>query len=570
MLYRIKKMEFKMIEDINFDWSKKLEITNKEIDPNLVTETFSPDKLNRQKYAQFLTKFLASEGNDSLEDIKSNYVLNLNSEWGSGKSYFLRRWAYDIKPYFPVVYIDAWRQDYSDDPLMTVVSSMIKQLKEQSGSGNDDVFKAPTKLISLLKAAAPSLARGLAKRYLGIDPSKLIDLDEGTQDANSSGENALDENGKPIDMSLAASKIVEQVINEHDAKSKAIDNLKISVEKWIEQVVKSEGRKYPAFIFIDELDRCRPNYAVEMLETIKHIFDIPGVVFVVATDTEQLQHAVKAIYGNGFDARVYLARFFNSRFTLKKPNLENLLEVHCNVKKLSKEYHDKLDIIVWPLNQEYTSTLDNITTVLNIFNLSPRSAIQVTERIIATISNLPPNKVVDIIMLTVLLCIKDKDESLYEEILSDNFEGTIKDKKLGLSDYLIDVFNIKNEYIKVNIDPLEYSSSFAPHQLNRFKKGEYLVNFYNYLSDIFSNYFGEETTFFNVFEQSSGRELTPLQEIGKKLRTLSYDESQQLSGDNANLWLRYSSLDLALNEVPIDFYRDLVELASAIDWIDND
>jgi hypothetical protein len=51
-----------MIEDINFDWSKKLEITNKEIDPNLVTETFSPDKLNRQKYAQFLTKFLASEG----------------------------------------------------------------------------------------------------------------------------------------------------------------------------------------------------------------------------------------------------------------------------------------------------------------------------------------------------------------------------------------------------------------------------------------------------------------------------------------------------------------------------
>jgi len=554
-----------MIEDINFNWSKKLEITNKEIDPNLVIETFSPDKLNRQKYAKFLTKFLASEGNDSVEDIKSNYVLNLNSEWGSGKSYFLRRWAYDIKPYFPVVYIDAWKQDYSDDPLMTVVSSMIKQLKEQSGSGNDDVFKAPTKLISLLKAAAPSLARGLAKRYLGIDPSKLIDLDEGTQ-----GENASDENGKPIDMSLAASKIVEQVINEHDAKSKAIDNLKISVEKWIEQVVKSEGRKYPAFIFIDELDRCRPSYAVEMLETIKHIFDIPGVVFVVATDTGQLQHAVKAIYGNGFDARVYLARFFNSRFTLKKPNLENLLEVHCNVKKLSKECHDKQDIKVWPINREYTSTLDNITTVLNIFNLSPRSAIQVTERIIATISNLPPNTVVDIIMLTVLLCIKDKDESLYEDILSDNFERTIKDKKIGLSDYLIDVYNIKDDYIKVNIDPLDYSSSFQSSQLKRHKKGEYLASFYTYLSDVFCNYFGGKTTFFNVFGDNSGRQLTPLQDIEQRLYTLSFNDVQQFSGDNANLWIKYSNLDLALNETPIDFYRDLVELASAIDWIDDD
>jgi hypothetical protein len=173
-------------------------------------------------------------------------------------------------------------------------------------------------------------------------------------------------------------------------------------------------------------------------------------------------------------------------------------------------------------------------------------------------------------MLTVLLCIKDKDESLYEDILSDNFEGTINDKKLGLSDYLIDVFNIKNEYIKVNIDPLEYSSSFAPHQLNRHNKGEYLATFYTYLSDVFSNYFGEQTTFFNVFGQSSGRKLTPLQEIGQRLCTLSYDDAQQFTGDNANLWLKYSNLDLALNEVPIDFYRDLVELASAIDWIDDD
>ncbi|MEL0615029.1 P-loop NTPase fold protein, partial [Marinomonas arenicola] len=49
-------------------------------------------------------------------------------------------------------------------------------------------------------------------------------------------------------------------------------------------------------MFVDELDRCRPSYAVEMLESIKHIFDIKGIVFVVATDSEQLQHGVKAIY----------------------------------------------------------------------------------------------------------------------------------------------------------------------------------------------------------------------------------------------------------------------------------
>lgn len=70
-----------------------------------------------------------------------------------------------------------------------------------------------------------------------------------------------------------------------------------SVFEWVTAVTGIKQKELPAFIFIDELDRCRPSYAVEMLETIKHIFDISGVVFVVATDTEQLQHAVKVVYG---------------------------------------------------------------------------------------------------------------------------------------------------------------------------------------------------------------------------------------------------------------------------------
>jgi hypothetical protein len=242
-----------------------------------------------------------------------------------------------------------------------------------------------------------------------------------------------DENGNPIDMGLAASKVVEQLINEHDSKAAAIRSLKDNVKKWIEIVVQKKELSNPAFVFIDELDRCRPSYAVEMLETIKHIFDIPGVVFVVATDTEQLQHAVKAIYGVGFDARVYLSRFFNSRFSLKAPNLENLLEVHCDTKKLSKEYFDELGIIVWPVNEDYLLTLDNITAVLNAFNLSPRAAIQVTERIIAIISHLQDKAKIDIVMLTTLLCIREKDESLYEKIITKTYDIEFKGKPLAFS-----------------------------------------------------------------------------------------------------------------------------------------
>lgn len=365
-----------MVENITLDWSE-----GKTIDK----EYFPEDKLGRVKYATFLTKLLASQGFDKTRkkgEQKRNYVLNLNSVWGSGKTYFLKRWSEDLKKHYPVVYVDAWKKDYSDDPLMTVISSIIEQLRNQAGKNKDDPeFKVPRKLIGLLKAAAPGIARGLAKRYVGIDPVVIMNADEDTENIGS----IKDENGEPIDMSVAASLVVKHLLEEHEAKSEAIESLKVIVSEWVEAVVGLKGKELPAFIFIDELDRCRPSYAVEMLETIKHIFDIKGVVFVVATDTEQLQHAVKAINCEGFDAKIYLSRFFNSRYSLKAPNLESFLEVDCDRNKFSDEYLTEINVQIMPFNSDAKVTLNNISIVLDSFGLSARSAIQITDRIVATL-----------------------------------------------------------------------------------------------------------------------------------------------------------------------------------------
>lgn len=553
-----------MTDKIDFDWSKKLEVTDVN-DPDIVTETFPADKLERSKYAKFLTQYLISSSRDESKLTDINYVLNLNSEWGAGKSYFLRRWAHDLKSKHPVVYIDAWKQDYSEDPLMTVVSSLISQLREQAGIDEDDIkIKAPKKLIGLLKAAAPSLVRGLSKRYLGIDPAKIMESDD--EDSIESDEK--DDDGNPIDMGLAASKVVDQLINEHDSKALAINNLKVNVKKWIEIVVQENKLSNPAFVFIDELDRCRPNYAVEMLETIKHIFDIPGVVFVVATDTEQLQHAVKAIYGVGFDARVYLSRFFNSRFSLKAPNLENLLEVHCDTKKLSKEYFDKLDILVWPVNDDFSLTINNITAVLNAFNLSPRAAIQITERIIATISHLPYKATIDIVMLATLLCIREKDESLYEEIVTKVF-----DKKEGyktLDNYLIECFKITNEYIKIDINISEYPVFSQVNGLHYLESGIYSIDYSYYLKTIFCTFFTTGSPIYNFSARSLDRNISPIDQIVQEFTNLEYDEAKDFFGRSSEFLVKYLQLKAKLNEVEVGLYCDLVELASAIDWLSDE
>lgn len=62
-----------------------------------------------------------------------------------------------------------------------------------------------------------------------------------------------------------------------------------------------------------------------MLETIKHLFDIKNLVFIISTDTAQLEHSIKAVYGNGFDSFEYLHHFFKQRITLPKPDYYKFL-----------------------------------------------------------------------------------------------------------------------------------------------------------------------------------------------------------------------------------------------------
>ncbi len=78
-------------------------------------------------------------------------------------------------------------------------------------------------------------------------------------------------------------------------------------------------------ICIDELDRCRPTFAIETLEVVKHFFDLPNVIFVFSLDMEQLHRSIKTVYGD-IDSMGYLQRFFDYQTSLPKPNLQRFLE----------------------------------------------------------------------------------------------------------------------------------------------------------------------------------------------------------------------------------------------------
>ncbi|MGO2354268.1 MAG: KAP family P-loop NTPase fold protein [Marinomonas foliarum] len=550
-----------MPEKISLDWSEKDVIED---------VSFPRDTLNRAKYAEFLTQFLVGQGYDTTResgDEKRNYVLNLNSEWGSGKTYFLKRWSNDLKDHFPVVYIDAWQQDYSDDPLMTAISSIIKQLRMQADMPeNSPKFKLPKKALGLLKAAAPGFARSMAKRYLDMDLAAFLQADD-----DSELKDAKDSEGKTIDLSELASTMVKQLIDEHDGKKKAIDDLKFHVANWVKTVTDTKELTYPAFIFIDELDRCRPSYAVEMLETIKHIFDIKGIVFVVATDTEQLQHAVKAIYGEGFDARLYLGRFFNSRFSLKAPDLKSFLEVHTDTSKLSGEYLESAGIQILPPNEDAKITLDNISVILDAFKMPPRTAIQIADRVVATISNMPSGSKIDILMLTTLLCFYEQDHNLFRKIIKDTLEHKDKkDKDQGLAGFIEHHFESCKSVIEIRTNFKEHipmlSTSKYGSRDNKWGLDTYKTLYKDYLKDCFIKHFGKNhSSLFFLLGDSNHKEMPPIKILFDQLVSKKHSPLEL-----GSLWLQILNYHYDFVSISPETYQDYVELASALDLIEED
>lgn len=290
-------------DGLAFDWSEAL-------------DDLPADNMRRASHAKNLTLFLVQKGQND------NYVLNLNAKWGTGKSYFLKRWVKEIEQTYPTVYIDAWSSDHSSDPLLSVVSEVKNRLKElkEISKFEQRLFEGVAKAV---KATAPAVIKAVVKNQLeraGVNLDELGDF--------ISNDDASD----------AGAKLVEQAIKAHNEASVGVKSIKSSVQGWMQYVVESKKRRYPLFIFIDELDRCRPTYAIEMLETIKHIFDMKNVVFVIATDKDQLQHSIKAIYGAEFDSRLYLDRFFSRTVTLSNPSRVDFIRRKLAESKIFSDY----------------------------------------------------------------------------------------------------------------------------------------------------------------------------------------------------------------------------------------
>lgn len=245
-----------------------------------------------QSVFRFLKLIDAAEGPCSIA---------LNGEWGSGKTLFVHQTKLVLDSMNPqskidegvrekikirfgedncsstyvTLYYDAWDSDNHDDPILSIMYSAI-----QNSSGALGVERQKN-----LAHMVGSVAEALSGRSV----TQMID--------ELKGENPL----API----------ERAVSIH-----------LQVHRLIDELIQEKGNQL--VIFVDELDRCRPSYAVQLLERIKHYFDDDKVLFVFSVNLTQLQHTVKTYYGESFNATKYLDKFFDLRVTMPEINYDQV------------------------------------------------------------------------------------------------------------------------------------------------------------------------------------------------------------------------------------------------------
>lgn len=392
---------------LDWDWSRPVLFNEGDEE----AEVLESDKLDRVKYAEYLYHHLIEMGN------KNNTVINLNAEWGAGKTFFIKRMFSSIKKEHPCIYIDAWKQDFSDDAFLTIFSSLISQLEKYAGNIDSSLINVGSAIGRFTKGLIPEILSGLAKQYVGIE---------------SMG-----------DISKTAADLM---LSEHKEKMNAVISLRKELKFWGDLCFEREYSA-PIFIFIDELDRCRPNYAVSLLEVVKHIFSVEKFVFVISTDTNQLQHSIKNLYGNDFGASDYLNRFFHRRFTLKAPNMELLVREKIEALATTNWVQSTKNLM--PPISELHALSFNISSIFHAFELDLRSALRNTDRLIDIIQGLKIKSKLDYIALMCLMIIYDKDRDIIDK-LSGKLNNTEKIEDLLISSSKLKGFGLN--YFNLIID----------------------------------------------------------------------------------------------------------------------
>jgi KAP P-loop domain-containing protein len=382
-----------------------------------------------------------------LNSLKESTVLAIDGSWGSGKTVFVKQL---------LMLSDSAIQDYGHNTLDEPAINLLRE-KQKTFYFNaweydylGDALSAM--LLKLIADDDESLTQGSIKKALS-----MINISAGLKNLT---HDFIDIDNKTGKADLV--KAVKDQVNRHDAVNEFLNKLKGDSERLI--------------FVIDELDRCRPSFAVELLEVVKHYFMRDDVTFIITTNVNQLSHTIKKYYGSDFDGYAYLNKFFDFIFSLRKVNSEDYTR----------------SVLDWYVD---SSVVDGVARdAIEYYGFEMReinsyySSLQLVSRFLARNNNWRKDQYpTQLVFVPLALALKVKKDSLYEQFTSGKGEGVLRDfvansySALGHAERLVneDRSSLSQEQIKeMAVDALivEYKNIFASE--GRGRSGENLQDFH--------------------------------------------------------------------------------------------
>ncbi len=300
------------------------------MEENLI-QTLNDDILQRNKDLVYFYDLLMAQ--------ETGGAIAIDGRWGSGKTFFVKQSLLLINAKNPMskmesdkkdrilyrlpfrkdkdssdenydlaIYFDAWKNDNDTEPVLSIVYEITKQLGLTYPFDDDsDVFK---------------MAGSIFETISGRNINSIID--------SLKGDNPL-------------------------KKFKEQKNIEETLKDFFSEILEERGNRL--IVFIDELDRCKPSYAVHLLEQIKHYLCDDRITFVFSVNLAELQHTISHYYGESFDSCRYLDRFFDIRISIPPADKNRFFDRIA----LASDFQYLLNMISKRIIEKYNFELREIT-----------------------------------------------------------------------------------------------------------------------------------------------------------------------------------------------------------------
>lgn len=302
-------------------------------------DPFEGDALDRRELCEGLANFI--------ENSTTPYTLAISADWGSGKTVFLQMLeAYLKKQEFRCVFFNAWEADFYDSALPALIGEVKGEIERQIKTSDYSTEKAKD-LVNAFRSweTASKIVVALCKE--------------------------LPVGGEIIG---ALSQTAKEAWKNHDSVEHYLEYQKAlkKFKKTLGEFASNSENGKPLVILVDELDRCRPNFALDVLEKTKHIFDVKSVFFVFGLNKKELGKTIETIYGQ-IDAERYLRRFFDE--TMNLVNLTDSLGQAMDRIGLTDLLEKRDDPRIQGSNLQFTDCLNLFFGMFGPFSLRDREQI---------------------------------------------------------------------------------------------------------------------------------------------------------------------------------------------------